>query len=147
MTSGLKHLVTCRCTLPQFKRSANPPLHQFTVFSVIGDDDKVIPKYAQCNNCGIVHRVVEINRSDIISGKESAASILTIEDIKTSMHPRLADILEANSCDVPTWEMAKYIWDNKRWRVRGVGIGHRCWDPLRQVRPPVGREHVRRGGL
>lgn len=115
MTMGLKHLVTCRCTLPQFKRSPNPPMHQFAVFSVIGEDDKVVPKYAQCNNCGIIHRVTEINRSDIVNGKESMASIVTIDDIKGAMNPRLADILEANSCDLPTWEMAKNIHDNKRW--------------------------------
>src|SRR5581483_3885657 len=115
MSMGLKHLVTCRCTLPQFKRAASPPLHQFTVFSVVADDDTVIPKYAQCNNCGIVHRVVEINRSEIISGKESMNSIVTIAGIKASLAPRLADILEGSDCDLPTWEMAKHIYDNKKW--------------------------------
>lgn len=115
MAMGLKHLVTCRCTLPQFKRSPNPPMHQFTVFSVIGDDDRVIPKYAQCNNCGIIHRVVEINRSEIINGKESMNSIVRVEDIKGTLPPRMQELLESNDVDLPTWELAKYIYDNKRW--------------------------------
>ena len=115
MPMGLKHLVTCRCTLPQFKRSPTPPMHQFTVFSVIGDDDKVVPKYAQCNNCGIVHRVTEINKSDIMPGKESSNAIIKVSDIKVSLPARLADILEGNDADLPTWEQAKFIMDNKRW--------------------------------
>jgi|SRR5579863_2870230 len=115
MSMGLKHLVTCRCTLPQFKRHPNPPMHQFTVFSVIGDDDKVVPKYAKCNNCGIIHRVVEVNRSEMVQSKESMSSIVTVDDIKLSLPPRLAEILEGNDCDLPTWEMAKYIYDNKKW--------------------------------
>ena len=115
MAMGIKHLVTCRCTLPQFKRHPKPPMHQFTVFSVIGDDDKIVPKYAQCNNCGIIHRIVEINRSEIISGKESMSSIVKVEDIRPTLPPRLTDILDANDCDLPSWELAKYIYDNKRW--------------------------------
>jgi hypothetical protein len=90
-------------------------MHQFTVFSVIGDDDKVVPKYAQCNNCGIVHRVTEINKSDIMPGKESSNAIIKVSDIKVSLPARLADILEGNDADLPTWEQAKFIMDNKRW--------------------------------
>jgi hypothetical protein len=114
MSMGLKHLVTCRCTLPQFKRHPNPPMHQFTVFSVIGDDDKVVPKYARCNNCGMIHKVVEINRSEMLS-KESMSTIITVDDIKGGLPPRLQELLEGNNVDLPTWELAKYIYDNKRW--------------------------------
>ena len=115
MAIGIKHLVTCRCTLPQFKRSPKPPFHQFVVFSVLDDQDNVKPKYAQCNNCGVIHRVVEINRSDILNGKESMGSIVTIDDIKGSLPARLAEMLDASNADLPTWEAAKYIVDNKRW--------------------------------
>lgn len=115
MTIGLKHLVTCRCTLPQFKRHSQPPKHQFVVFSIIGDDNNVKSKYAQCNNCGVIHRIIEINRSEILFGKEQAASILTPDDIKTSLPTRLVELLEGNHADLATWEATKYIYENKKW--------------------------------
>jgi hypothetical protein len=115
MTTGVKHLVTCRCTLPQFKRSPSPPMHQFVVFSIIDDENNVTPKYAQCNNCGIIHRVVEINRSVIVSDKESMTSIVSIDDIRASLPPRLVELLDGNNADLATWEAAKDIIKNKRW--------------------------------
>lgn len=115
MTTGMKHLVTCRCTLPQFKRSPHPPFHQFAVFSLIDDDNNVTPKYAQCNNCGIIHRVVEINRSEIVNDKESMTTILSIDDIRTALPTRLVELLDGNNADLATWEAAKDIVKNKRW--------------------------------
>jgi hypothetical protein len=115
MVSGLKHLVTCRCTLPQFKRHPQPPKHQFVVFSVIDDDNNVKPKYAQCNNCGVIHRVTEINRSEILASKEQAKSILTPDDIKLSLPSRLVELLDVNYADLATWEATKHIYENKRW--------------------------------
>jgi hypothetical protein len=115
MVTGLKHLVTCRCVLPQFKRRVDPPQHMFTVFSVIEDDGNVKPKFTQCNNCGIIHKVTEINKSEIISGKEDMSSITSVDDIKVSMPQRLAALLEANDVDLPTWELAQFIYDNERW--------------------------------
>lgn len=111
----MKHLVTCRCVLPQFKRSPNPPQHQFVVFSVVGDDNNVVPKYAQCNNCGIIHRVVEINRSEVIQGKEMMGSIPTVEDIKLGLPDKLGAMLEANSADLPTWEAVQHLYRTKQW--------------------------------
>lgn len=110
---GQKHLVTCKCVLPQFKHMQEPPPHQFIVFSVI-ENDVVKPKFAQCPNCGRVHRVIELNKSEIVP-KESMPSIMTIEDIKHSIHDGLRAVLEANQADVATWEAVQYIIDNKRW--------------------------------
>lgn len=115
MPTGQKHLVKCRCVLPQFKRSENPIQHQFIVFSVIDDNDSVKPKFAQCPNCGIVHRVIELSKSEIIGGRELMKSIMTIEDIKQSLPEKLASILEANEADLPTWEAAQFIIENKQW--------------------------------
>jgi len=114
MATGLKHLITCRCVLPQLKRAANAPSHQFIVFSVIEDDGSVRVKYAQCNNCGIIHRVTEVNRSEVVP-RESMRAIPTIDDVKASLSPQLAGVLEANDADLPTWEMAQFIVENKRW--------------------------------
>lgn len=114
MLNGVKHLITCRCVLPQFKRRPNPPQHQFVVFSVINDDDTVKMKFVQCNNCGIVHKVTEVNRSEVVS-RESMGSLSTIDDIKVGLPTNLATVLEANSADLPTWENAQFIYENKRW--------------------------------
>lgn len=111
---GMKHLVTCRCVLPQFRHRSDPPQHQFTVFSVI-DDDRVRPKFAQCNNCGIIHKVTEINRSEVMSGREEMRSISTIDDIRPGLPTRLGEVLDANQADLPTWEAAQHILDNKEW--------------------------------
>jgi hypothetical protein len=91
-------------------------LHQFVVFSVIDNDGNVIPKFAQCNNCGVVHSVFEIGRSKILSGKESMASMMTLDDIRSSLPDKLVNILQKNNVDdLPTWEEAKFILENKRW--------------------------------
>jgi myosin-crossreactive antigen len=114
MVTGLKHLITCRCILQQFKRQQNPPSHQFVVFSII-DDDVVEQKFVTCNNCGIVHRVTEINKSEIVQGREEMKSIVTIDDIKLSLPARLSDLLESNNADIATWEYVQYIYENKQW--------------------------------
>lgn len=114
MIIGLKHLITCRCVLPQFKRSDDPPRHQFVVFSTV-NDDVVVPKFAQCNNCGVIHKVVEVNRSEIMLGRENMGSLVTIDDIKAGLPQQLSNILETNDVDLPTWELAQFILENKQW--------------------------------
>lgn len=112
---GQKHLIRCRCVLPQFKRHPSPPPHQFTVFSVIDDSDNVRVKYAQCPNCRIVHKVTEISRSDVVTGREVMQSIVGIEDIKPSIPEKMAQVLETNQADLATWEAVQFILMNKRW--------------------------------
>lgn len=115
MPYGQKHLVKCRCVLPQFKQANNPPAHQFTVFSVVNDDDTVKQKYAQCPNCGVIHKVIDVWKSEIIQSKESMSSIVTITDIKPSLPENLVKILESNNADLPSWESAQFIIENQRW--------------------------------
>lgn len=111
---GQKHLVKCRCVLPQMKKLSSPIQHQFLVFSEI-EKGVTKQKYSQCNNCGVIHKVTDICTSDIMSGKEAMSSIITIEDIKTSLNPKLCAILERHNCDLPTWEHTQYVLENKRW--------------------------------
>lgn len=115
MAMGMKHLITCRCVLPQLKRQPNAPQHQFVVFSIIDENGDVKPKFAQCNNCGSIHKVIEINRSQIMPGREDMSSIVTVDDIKISLPEKLAGVLEANHADLASWEAAQYIVENKRW--------------------------------
>lgn len=115
MPKGQKHLVQCRCYLPQFRKLPDPPFHQFPVFSIIDDNDIVRVKFAQCPNCGAVHKVIDITRSEIINGRNDLQSVVTISEIKVSLTESLAEILETNDCDVATWEHAKFIIDNSLW--------------------------------
>lgn len=111
---GIKHLVQCHCVLPQYKNAADPVFHKFVVFSIVDDSDTVQPKFAQCNNCGVVHKVVDICKSELTS-KEEARSIPSIEDIKFSITPELSRVLETYQCDIATWEQAEWIHLTKSW--------------------------------
>jgi hypothetical protein len=42
-------------------------------------------------------------------------ALLTIDDIKSSLPPRLAAILEQNGCDLPYWQEAQFIIANSLW--------------------------------
>lgn len=115
MPRGQRHLVNCRCVLPQFKNKEEPPRHKFVVFSIIDDTDSVIPKFVQCNNCGIIHKVIDICKSDILQGKENMSSIVSLDDIRSNLPPSLKDILDRHNCDVSAWEQAQFILENKFW--------------------------------
>lgn len=132
MEQGVKHLITCRCVLPQLESDPKSPLHQFVVFSVL-DDDTVRVKYAQCNSCGIIHKVVDICRSEIIASKEDLSSIMTIDDIKMGLPTQLATVLEKNDVDLATWEQAKWIWENDRWGDFVI-LSNETVDGVRQIK-------------
>lgn len=112
---GHRHLIECRCVLPQFKARKDPPRHKFVVFSIVDENDIVETKYAQCNNCGLVHKVIDICSSEIQQSKESSSFILSIDDIKLSLPKELAIILEKYKVDLPSWEQAAFILENKEW--------------------------------
>lgn len=121
ITNGQKHLIKCRCILPQFKKVNDPPQHHFVVFSIVECDESdvtisnVKQKFAQCNNCGAIHKVIDICKSEIIPGKESLTSIRGIEEIKPGLPKGLVTILEANHADLATWEAVEFIYENKQW--------------------------------
>lgn len=115
MKTGQKHLIKCRCVLPQFKKLENPPAHKFIVFSVIDDDGNVQQKYAQCNNCGVIHKIVDICKSEIQTGKEHMNSLIKLEDIKPSIHSNFSMILDSNNADIATWEAVQFTVENKQW--------------------------------
>lgn len=114
MPDYVKHLIECKCILPQFRSMPNPPWHKFIVFSVIDDKGACKPSYAQCTNCNAVHKVTEVGLSQILN-KDTMLSLPTIEDLKTDMPDWLVAILERHECELPTWQEAKFIYDNKMW--------------------------------
>ena len=111
----IKHLIECRCFLPQFSDMAQPPNHKFIVFSALDENGGVKQSYSQCNNCGVIHRVIEVGTSVTLK-KESMMTLPTIDDIKTGLPDWLVGILEKNQCDeLHTWQEAKFIIENELW--------------------------------
>jgi hypothetical protein len=112
---GIRHLISCRCILPQFKKINNPLFHKFVVFSIVDDDDKIVESHAQCNNCGIVHRITDMCKSVIVKGKEQLASIPTLSDIKLEIPESLSELLESYHADITVWQHAQFILRHQRW--------------------------------
>jgi hypothetical protein len=116
MSKGFKHLIECHCTLSIFKKhSTGNVYHKFPVYSKFDDNDNVIQKIVQCNNCGVVHKIVDICQSEIMGGKDDLKTGLDIEDIGMQLPTRLEHILIKNNCDIATWEHALDIIDEERW--------------------------------
>lgn len=112
---GQKHLIECHCILPQYRRSLNTVYHKFVVFSEIDDSDTVVPKFAQCNNCGVIHKIYDICKSEIITHKEDLKSIRTIDDLSLTLPTDVVRVLESYKCDLPSWEQAEFILNNEQW--------------------------------
>ena len=110
---GLKHLIQCHCILPQYRKRNDPVFHKFVVFSTIDENDSVVHKLAQCNNCNAIHKIVDICKSELIPGKESSLSVTTIEDLKISMNEEISNVLESFNVDLATWEETQFVIDNK----------------------------------
>ena len=114
MKRGVKHLIECHCVLPQYRTRQDPIYHKFVVFSEVEDDD-VIPKYAQCNNCGVIHRISDITQSEILMGNDESVSIISVNDIKLSIPQNISSVLESYASDLVTWEQAQFVLENKQW--------------------------------
>jgi hypothetical protein len=82
---------------------------------VIDDDDNVVPKIVECNNCGAVHKVNEIGKSEIVIGKDGVKSSVTVDDIKFSLPQNLADVLKNYNCALPVWEEVLFCVENEKW--------------------------------
>jgi len=116
LKTGTKHLIQCHCILPQYKEAADPVFHQFVVFSVIDDEsDTVIPKFASCNNCDAVHKVIDICKSEIVVGRDEVITQMTIDDFKFSLPSDLYDLLITYQKNVADFEHAQFILENEQW--------------------------------
>ena len=110
----IKHLVECHCKLPQYKASYKAPYHQFVVFSVIDDSETVVPKHAECNNCGVVHNIFDIAKSEILSGQEIGA-VMAKDDVALMLPESLKNILNSYSCGVADWEHVLFVLQNSKF--------------------------------
>lgn len=109
---GQKHLIECHCSLPIFKEKDAITYHKFVVYSKFDEMGNIIPKYAQCNNCGANHYVFEICRSEIKTGKEDNNIALTIDDIAISLPDKIANILKKYECDIEVYEEINDVIEN-----------------------------------
>ena len=112
---GIKHLIQCHCTLPQFRNRAEPVFHKFAVFSILDANDEIMTKFALCENCGVIHKVFDLCKSELLFGVEDTSSILSIKDIAASIPIKVEKLLKDHSCDLATWENVKFIFDNLLW--------------------------------
>jgi hypothetical protein len=114
----VKHLIDCQCSLALFKNKTQPVYHKFPVFSLIDEKDRIEEKYVMCENCNIIHYVVEVCKSEIKWGKESLSFLVkTKEDVKFNLlsleQNHLVDLLERNQCHISEWETAEFFIENK----------------------------------
>ena len=114
MKKGIKHNIQCLCVLPQYRKQVNPPNHEFVVFSVIGEADVMEEKYAQCNNCGVIHKVIDLCKSEIATDR-AEISFLTVEDIKMMLPSPVVNTMSNYDCDLPTWEKALFVINESKW--------------------------------
>lgn len=110
----VKHLLECRCILPQFKHIEPPRWHCFVAFSEVNEKGEVIPGFVQCNNCGIVHKVVEVGISTLIN-KDDTSCLPNLEDIKSGLPDKLVTLLTKADCDLPTYQEVLFILEHKLW--------------------------------
>ena len=111
--SWARHLIRCRCVLTQLKKTSDPPAYEFVVFSEL-EDGQVVTKLAACPNCGIIHKVIDICRSEILN-RDEARTITSLDDIKMSITPQLISVLEKYDVDISIWEQARWILENQKW--------------------------------
>ena len=116
---GIKHLVQCHCVLPTLRKLPNLVYHSFIVFSVVDDGGNVISKDAECTNCGVIHKVVDICKSEITL-KEKSSAIISVKDITLMIPSDLSSVLVNYDCDIATWEHAHFIYSNQRWGEKTI---------------------------
>jgi hypothetical protein len=85
----------------------------------VDDGGNVISKDAECTNCGVIHKIVDICKSEITT-KEKSSSIITIKDISLMIPSDLSNVLTTYDCDVATWEHAHFIYTNQKWGEKVV---------------------------
>lgn len=83
------------------------------VFSIVDDEDVVIPKQVECNNCGIVHHVEEIGKSKILPS-ELVGTQVTQDDIEASIPTNIATILKSYEMPLPFWEEVQFLLEQQK---------------------------------
>jgi len=118
--SYVKHLMECRCFLSNSQNKENPIFYRFKVFSLLDQNQNIVPKLVKCNNCNLIHRIKDVGQTTILSIHEDTKSVLSIEDIKLSIPNSIADVLESYKVDLTIWEEVQYILENEAWNKQVI---------------------------
>tara|TARA_B100000686_G_C16775358_1_gene968042 strand:+ start:1930 stop:2343 length:414 start_codon:yes stop_codon:yes gene_type:complete len=111
----------------------DPVFHKFSVFSVFDNKDSIYEKFSSCNNCGALHKIVDICKSEIVIGAEDGNAVRTIEDIKHSLSENIVSVLETYKCDIATWENVEFIVENNIWE-ENVVISRESIDDITHIK-------------
>jgi hypothetical protein len=114
MKNSQRHLIKCRCILKQNKNSSTNDFFAFITCSLV-IDGVVQTSFAECPNCGILHKIIDICRSEIINKSDLAGVTKTIDDIKLSLPEKLVTLLSAHELDISTWQHAANIIEHELW--------------------------------
>ena len=110
---GQRHLIECHCILSIYKNKNPAIYHKFSVYSMIDKKtNKVMPKYVNCNNCGVTHLVDELCKSKIQIGKEDITSIRSIEEIELSLPEKLTKFLKQYNPTIDVLEEIEDVFNN-----------------------------------
>lgn len=113
---GVKHLVPCLCVLPQLSKLKKPPTHEFDVFSMLDDESGDFDvTFVQCDNCGVVHKVIDVCTSAIIRGRDESKSVVTLADVQGSVPAELAAQLTKHAVSLATWQQVAWIVETMKW--------------------------------
>lgn len=113
-----KHLIECRCTLAQYKNREPPVFHSFVVFSIVGEDGMIQPSFELCNNCNVLHKIIETGTSQILK-KDELKSALTVEEIKSGFPVNLQKLIKSYDLDLATCKEIKFLLEQEMW---GKGV-------------------------
>ena len=114
MRDYIKHLVKCRCILQQYKKLPEPPFHKFVVFSEIDENAMIVPSFAQCPNCGVVHKIEEVGISKILK-KEDLTSVLSKEEMEESFPEKIRGAIAGYDLEMHQLQEINFVLENKAW--------------------------------
>ena len=116
--TGIKHHIECHCVLPQYRNVKRPIYFGFNAFSEMDEGNSVCLKFLQCPNCGVIHRVYDLCKSEILAGKDESAIVRSLSDVKLSIPENFVELLETHNCEFADYEKLEFILDNELWTDR-----------------------------
>lgn len=115
MAQILKHTLQCKCFAASEMDKETPQFYEFIAISEVDENGDVVPRTIPCDNCGRLHEVYEICKSNVIDGTDSPIGILSMEEIEMSIPEKLQKLLKDNKCPKHTWEEASLILEKELW--------------------------------
>ena len=134
MISGQRHLIECHCILPIYKNAKTQIYHKIAVYSMFNEQTgKVIPKYVNCNNCGITHYVTEYCKSEIQIGKEDITSIRSVLEVEIGLPEKLTKFLKQYSPTIDILEEVEHVFNNQLF-PKGIIIKREIIDEKHNIK-------------